>query len=115
MDTIILYDTVKGLVAIPPGLGNRPNFFNLRALRNHFARVLKLIPCPQSAVDGWAGMVLSPAMYALIYPKPFDIRLLLLPTNTGVPDFPPMFAYDGVTPIPYMHEQTLRITTAFTC
>ena len=76
MDTVILYNTIKDLVANPPSLGNRPNFFNLRALCNHFARALKRIPCPQSTVNGWAGMVLSPAMYALIDPTPFDIRVL---------------------------------------
>jgi hypothetical protein len=29
MDSIITYDMVKALVANPPSLGDRPNFFNL--------------------------------------------------------------------------------------
>jgi hypothetical protein len=114
MDTVIRYDAVKALVANPPSLGNRPNFFNLHALQSHFAGALKQITCPQSTVNGWAGMVLTPAMYTLIDPKPFNLKLLMLPTSTRVPEFPPIYASDGKTVIPYMHVQTLRITAAFT-
>ena len=60
MDATIAYDTVVGLLANPPSLGSRPNFFNLRELRLHYARALKKVPCPQSAINGWAGAVLSP-------------------------------------------------------
>jgi hypothetical protein len=114
MDSTITYDTVKALVANPPSLGDRPNFFNLQDLRNHFARALKRIACPQSQVNGWAGFVLSPAMYSLIDPKPFDLKLLNLPTTTGLPKFPPIYAADGTTIVPYTREQALRITTTFT-
>ncbi len=114
MDTVISYETVKALVANPPSLGDCLNFFNLRALQNHFARTLKLITCPRSPVNGWAGFVLTPVMYALIDPKPFNLKLLNLPTTTGVPKFPPIYAADGTTIIPYTREQTLRITAAFT-
>jgi hypothetical protein len=54
-------------------------------------------------------------MYALIDPKPFDLKLLNLSMTTGVPEFPPIYAADGTTVIPYTREQTLRITAAFTC
>jgi hypothetical protein len=114
MDTVITYDTIKALVANPPSLGNHPNFFNLHTLLSHFARALKRITCPQSTVNGWAGMVLTPAMYALINPKPFNLKLLMLPTSTGVPEFPPIYASNGTTIIPYTRVQTLRITAAFT-
>jgi hypothetical protein len=53
-------------------------------------------------------------MYSLIDPKPFDLNLLNLPTITRVPGFPPIYAADGTTVIPYMREQTLRITATFT-
>jgi hypothetical protein len=53
-------------------------------------------------------------MYALIDPKPFNLKLLDLPTTTGVPKFPPIYAANGTTVIPYTCEQTLRITAAFT-
>jgi hypothetical protein len=115
MDSTITYDTVKALVANPPSLGDSPNFFNLRALQNHFARVLKWIACPQSQVNRWAGFVLIPSMYSLIDLKPLDLKLLNLPTTTGVPKFPPIYAVDGTTVIPYTREQTLRITATFTC
>jgi hypothetical protein len=115
MDTVITYDTVKALVANPPSLGNRcPNFFNLSTLQSHFARTLKRITCPQCTVNGWAGMVLMPVMYALIDPKPFNIKLLMLPTSTRVPEFPPIYASDSTTVIPYTRVQMLRITATFT-
>ncbi len=100
MDSTITYDTVKALVANPPSLLDRPNFFNLQDLRNHITCTLKRIACPQSQVNRWAGFVLTPAMYSLIDPKPFVLKLLNLPTTTGVPKFPPIYAADGTTVIP---------------
>ena len=43
------------LLANSPSLNPRCNFFNICALWNHFAKALKNIPCPQSAVTGWVG------------------------------------------------------------
>jgi len=88
MDATIAYDTVIGLLANPPSLGSRPNFFNLRELRLHYARALKKVPCPQSAINGWAGAVLSPAMYALIDTTPFHWNI----STTAIPEFPARFA-----------------------
>ncbi len=73
MDTIIEYDTVIALLANPPSLNPRPNFFNLHKVRIHFARALKKLPCPQLAVNGWSGAVISLPMYALIDMTPFDL------------------------------------------
>jgi hypothetical protein len=81
MDSAIAYDTIKALVANLPSLGDRPNFFNLPALQTHFSCVFKWISCPQSQVNGWAGFVLTPSMYALIDPKPFDLGRLNLPNT----------------------------------
>jgi hypothetical protein len=53
-------------------------------------------------------------MYSLIDLKPFNLKLLNLPTTTGVPKFPPIYAVDGTTIIPYTCEQTLHITASFT-
>ncbi len=83
MDTTITYDTIVGLLANLPSIDPHPNFFNLRNLRMHFAQALKKIPCPQSSVNGWAGAVLSPAMYALINPTPIHWNI----TTTSVPEF----------------------------
>jgi hypothetical protein len=48
MNAIISYDTIVEILAKPPTIDPRPNFFNLRTLQNHFARALKKIPRPQS-------------------------------------------------------------------
>jgi hypothetical protein len=114
MDTTITYDTIKALVANPPSLGDHPNLFNLRALQTHFSCALKWISCPQSQVNGWAGFVLTPTMYALIDPKPFKSRKLNLPNTSGVSKFPPILAADGTTIIPYTQEQRLNIIATFT-
>lgn len=111
MNSIISYDTVKALVANPPSLGDRPNFFNLRALRNHFARALKRLECPKSQVNGWSGFVLSPAMYSLIDPTPWSMRVLNM--TAFVPEFPPKYEADGTTIIPYTREETVNITEQF--
>jgi hypothetical protein len=52
MNAIISYDTIVGLLANPRTIDPRPNFFNLRALQNNFARALKKVLCPQSGVNG---------------------------------------------------------------
>jgi hypothetical protein len=104
---------VKALIANPPSLGDRPNFFNLQDLQSHFAHV-KRIACPQSQVKGWAGFVLTPTMYSHIDPKPFDLKLLNLPTTTRVPKFPQIYTADSTTIVLYTREQMLCITTTFT-
>ena len=88
MNATISYDTVVSLLANPPSLDPHPNFFNLCALRTHFARALKKVPCPQLAAKGWAGAVLTPAMYALIDTNPFNWRIN---PRMVVPDFPACF------------------------
>jgi hypothetical protein len=53
-------------------------------------------------------------MYSLINPKPFNLKLLNLPTTTGVPEFPPICAMDGTTAVvPYTRKQMLCITATF--
>jgi hypothetical protein len=86
------------------------HLFNLRALRIHFARALKKIPCPQSTINGWSSVVLMPNMYALISAKLFtnEMELKML-----VPDFPPIFKCDDKTIIPYTCEQTLKVMAKF--
>jgi hypothetical protein len=110
MDATIAYDTILGLLANPPGLGSRPNFFNLRELRLHYARALKKIPCPQSAVNGWSGTVMSPAMYALVDTSSFSWNI----TTSPIPEFPARFSTnaDGTNgvEIPYSREEILTIT-----
>lgn len=110
IDSIIDYNTVVALLGTPPSLDPRPNFVNLHELRMHVARVLKKLPCPQSAVNGWSGAVMSPPMYALIDGTPFNFNIA---PATDVPYFPPIYEADGITLIPYKREQTLSITANF--
>ena len=109
MDSIVSYDSVKVLLANPPSIEPRPNFFNLRALRTHFARALKRIPCPQSGVNGWAGAIMSPEMYALIDPNAFHLNIA---TQTNTPDYPDVFDANGNI-IPYTREQKSTIDAEF--
>ena len=73
MDTLITFDEVVALLANPPTLAPRPNFSNLRALRRHMQRGLQRLSCPQSNILGWAGLVMSRAMYSLLTPTPFRL------------------------------------------
>jgi hypothetical protein len=109
MDTCITYDLVKLLLANPPSIEPRPNFFNLRALRTHFARALKQIPCSQSSVNGWAGAVMSPEIYALTDATPFHLRIA---TKTTTPDYPDKLDAQGVI-IPYTREEKSKIDAEF--
>jgi hypothetical protein len=115
MNAIISYDTIVGLLVNPPTIDPRPNFFNLRALQNHFAPALKKVPCPQSRVNGWAGAVLAPAMYALINNAAFHWNI----STTPVPEFSPQHVVndDGTQGalIPYTREEILTIRAKHTC
>jgi hypothetical protein len=110
MDATISYDTIIGLLANPPSLGSRPNFFNIRELRLNYARALKKVPCPQLAVNGWSGAVQSPAIYALITTNPFNWSI----ATTPIPTFPVRYVRnaDGTNgaEIPYSREEILTIT-----
>ena len=115
MNAIISYDTIVGLLANLPTIDPRPNFFNLRALQNHFAGVLKKVPCPQSRVNGWAGAILAPAIQALINNAAFYWNI----STTPVPEFPPQYVVNddciqGAL-IPYTRKEILTITAKHTC
>ena len=109
MNTVISYDAVRTLLANPPSINPRPNFFNIRELRKHFAKALKRIPCPQSPVNGWAGAVMSPEMYALIDQNPFHLNIA--PT-TPTPAYPNKYNPDGDL-VPYTREEKSTIDAKF--
>ncbi len=71
MDDFIPYDDIAGMLKNPPTLAPRPNFFRLRAFRRFIVDVMKQIPHPGYPQHGWAGMVLQPAIFALINSVPF--------------------------------------------
>jgi hypothetical protein len=109
MNTIVTYEAVRTLLANPPSINPRPNFFNIRELRSHFAKALNKIPRPQSPVNGWAGAVMSPEMYALIDQNVFHLNIA--PTTT-TPAYPNKFNPDGVS-VPYSREEKSTVDAKF--
>jgi hypothetical protein len=68
------------LLAFLPSLANVcSNFENIRVLCRHFKQALQCLPCPQSTVHGWKGMVMARELYTLLTPNPF-----CLPQNPGL-------------------------------
>jgi hypothetical protein len=92
MDTLITYNEVAALIANPPSIAPRPNFMNLRNLRQHIQCALQRISCPQSNILGWVGLIMARAMYALLTPTPFWIPgdpgplAIYYPTPTAIVD-----------------------------
>ena len=78
MDSLITFDEAEEFFKNLPSLSPRPDFLKLFGLRKHMVKALKQLMCPQSAIHGWLGMVLSPMVYALLEPNPFAI-----PGNPG--------------------------------
>jgi hypothetical protein len=109
MNTVISYDAVRTIFANPPSINPRPNFFNIRELRKDFAKALKKIPCPQSPVNGWAGAVMSPEMYALIDQNAFHLNI---PPTTPAPAYPNKYNPDGAL-VSYMREEKSTINAKF--
>jgi hypothetical protein len=64
---------------------------------------------PPVKINGWARFVLSPVMYSLIDPMPFNMAQLNLPINSEKPKFPEVLDSEGSI-VPYRREQTLHIT-----
>jgi hypothetical protein len=73
MDTLITFVDLKGFLKNPPSLAPHPDFTLLRALHQHMIDVLRQLSCPQSAIQGWAGLVMHPTMYAMIKMVPFQV------------------------------------------
>ena len=79
MYTVITFEEASLLLVNPPTVAPRPNFNNLRALRN-----LKRLTHSTAHVMGWAGLVMIPVLYALIKAIPFTALTnpgLILPTR----------------------------------
>jgi hypothetical protein len=71
MDAIITLDEVTGFLKNPPSLAPWPDFNRLHTLHQHIVRALKQLTCPKSAIHGWSGLAITPAMYILLKPQPF--------------------------------------------
>jgi hypothetical protein len=73
MDTVIDYDEVAGFFKNPPSLEPCPNFDNICALQKHMVKALLQLSCPQSAIHGWSGLAMDPAIYFLLEGVAFTI------------------------------------------
>jgi hypothetical protein len=78
MDVTISFNEVTNLLEVIPTLEPCPNFKRIRFLRQRFEHALRRLPCPQSTLHVWKGMVMARELYALLPPTPF-----CLPTNPG--------------------------------
>ena len=67
MDLTITFDEVTTLVgANLPSLEPCPTFEQIRTLRQHFERALQCLPCPQSTLHRWKGLVMARELYTLL-------------------------------------------------
>jgi hypothetical protein len=73
MDNIITFKEVAEFLRNPPSLAPCPDFAWIWALHKHLVVGLQQLVCPQSAIHGWSGLVMDPAVYALLEPTPFGV------------------------------------------
>ncbi len=79
-----MFAEVEGFLKNPLSLAPCPDFTHLHALCKHMINTLKQLSCPQSAIHGWAGLVMHPTMHAFIKMVAFEV-----PCNPGnVPTLP---------------------------
>ena len=71
MDAIISYEDFMKMLENQPSLLPRPNCMCLRAWCKYNANILAQILLPNYPQHGWKGMVLQPALFALINNTPF--------------------------------------------
>ncbi len=116
MDTIISIDEVTILLASLPSLANvPPDFKNIWVLLWHFEQALECLPCPQSTLHGWKGMVMAQELYAFITPNLF--RLPNDPRSNAVYVRPINLNNPGVVPDPAIlltRKEQATIDTTFT-
>jgi hypothetical protein len=64
MDATITYNEVTALVGINIStLNPRPNSKQIRILCHHFECALQRLPCPETTLHGWKGMVMAKESY----------------------------------------------------
>jgi hypothetical protein len=78
MDHLITFNKATGFLKNPPTLVPCPDFAKIRALCKRINTALMQLVCPQSQIQGWAGLATEPNMYTLLKAVPFAI-----PINPG--------------------------------
>ena len=85
MDLSITFDEVTTLVgANLPLLEPRPTFERIRTLRQHFERALQRLPCPQSTLHGWKGLVMARELYTLLTGPSNPFRIPIDPGGVAI-------------------------------
>jgi hypothetical protein len=72
MDATITYNEVASLVGVnfPPQIGC-PSFESIPLLHRHLEQALQLLPCPQSTLHRWKGLVMNRALYVFLTTTPY--------------------------------------------
>jgi hypothetical protein len=79
MDQLITFNEAAAeFLKNHPTLAPCSDFAKIRALCKHINTALMQLVCPQSQIQGWAGLAMEPNMYALLKAVPFAI-----PINPG--------------------------------
>jgi hypothetical protein len=113
MDAPITCNEVAALVGINIlTLNPRPNFERIWILRRHFEHALQCLPCPQTTLHGWKGMVMAQELYTLLTPMPFC--LLNDPGDAAV-YVHPVVAGQSVDATPLTRTEQASINMQFTC
>ena len=85
MDVTITFDEVTTLVgANLPSLEPRPTFERIRTLRRHLERALQRLPCPQSTLHGWKGLVMARELYTLFTGPTNPFRIPVDPGGVAI-------------------------------
>jgi len=87
MDEVISYEDIIKMLEGQPSLLPRPNCMRLRAWSKHNADILAQIPHPGYPQHGWKGMVIQPALFALI-----NTKIFVPPSDPGNIAIYPQFA-----------------------
>ena len=85
MDLTITFDEVTTLVgANLPSLEPCPTFEQIRTLRQHFKRALQHLPCSQSTLHGWKGLVMARELYTLLTGQNNPFRVPIDPGTVAI-------------------------------
>jgi hypothetical protein len=115
MDTIITTDEVYSLlVTIPSLLNVRPNFKNIRVLCQHFKQSLQSLPCLQSTLHKWKGMVMVRELYALLMLNHFCLPINPGPNAVYICGINPANPGAAPNPAPLTRTEQATIDTTFT-
>ena len=113
MDSTITFDEVTTLVAANlPSLEPRPTFERIRTLRRHFERALQRLPCPQSTLHGWKGLVMARELYALLTGQNNPFRVPVDPGEVAIYTRPVLLG-QAVDPSPLSRTEQATIDTQF--